>query len=149
MLDFLKSAQDRRRDLRKDILLAVGLTTGILLVVIVPMAWSAYSTKTTAADASAAPEVKYEIQGTAKTAAVTYSTPSGTVQNTADLPMMNQSGSAGIRFTAEPGQSLYVSAQNQGEHGTVECVISVDGVIVSDNTSSGAYTIAQCSATAP
>ena len=43
-----------------------------------------------------------------------------------------------------PGEFVYISAQNEGEYGSVTCRITVDGVVVSENTSSGAYGIATC-----
>jgi hypothetical protein len=43
---------------------------------------------------------------------------------------------------------MYVSGQNATEYGTVTCRIKVDGNVVSQNTSSGAYSIATCSGSA-
>jgi hypothetical protein len=46
---------------------------------------------------------------------------------------------------AQPGAFLYVSAQNQYDHGDVSCRILVNGVEVRKSKSSGAYVIATCS----
>lgn len=48
-------------------------------------------------------------------------------------------------FRADPGEFLYVSVQNRVESGTVACKIVVDGVVVEDAESSGAFVIATCS----
>jgi len=42
---------------------------------------------------------------------------------------------------------VYISAQNQGETGTISCEINVDGVPAVSNSSSGAYAIVSCSGT--
>jgi hypothetical protein len=39
---------------------------------------------------------------------------------------------------------LYISAQNTGEYGGLTCQITVDGVVVAQNSASGAFTIATC-----
>lgn len=43
------------------------------------------------------------------------------------------------------GTFLYISAQNTGDRGSVECAIKVDGVAAKEAASSGAYVIATCS----
>jgi hypothetical protein len=43
------------------------------------------------------------------------------------------------------GDAAYVSAQNNGDHGTITCSIRVDGEVVQTNSSSGAYAIVTCS----
>lgn len=88
--------------------------------------------------------VRYELDGTASSASVTLSTPTGTSQQDTDVPMMNKSGTTGLRFTGFlPDDFLYISAQNDGS-GTLTCRIIVDGVAVSENTASGEYAIATC-----
>ena len=47
------------------------------------------------------------------------------------------------------GAFVYISAQNQGESGSVKCRIEVDGVTLEQATSTGAYVIASCSGTVP
>lgn len=84
--------------------------------------------------------VTYSISGTSSAGLITYATPTGTEQVTAGPPW-----SRDLAFTS--GTPLYVSAQNGGEFGTVTCKIYVDDIVVSSNTSSGAYGIAQCQGT--
>lgn len=133
--------------------MGVGIPAVILVVIlaaiIIPMVSRSSTPATSAADTSSGSQVIYEVLGTARTAEVTSSTNSGTEQHTVAIPMQNQGGTEGVTFTADSGQSLYISAQNQQESGSVECIITVDGDVVSDNTSDGAYAIAQCSASAP
>jgi len=47
------------------------------------------------------------------------------------------------------GDFVYLSVQNQDYAGTVTCRITIDGKVASENTSSGAYTIAACQARVP
>lgn len=91
-------------------------------------------------------EVVYEVEGSggASSAGVTVTTPTGTEQATPSLPLRNQAGELGVTHEFGPGEFVYVSAQNEGEYGSVTCRITVDGVVVSENTSSGAYGIATC-----
>jgi hypothetical protein len=51
-------------------------------------------------------------------------------------------------FRAKSGQFLYVSAQNQGKYGGVQCEIVVDGSTVKHTESQGGYVIASCSTSA-
>jgi hypothetical protein len=100
-------------------------------------------------DTSTDSSVVYEVRGTDNSASVTMETPSGTVQNDVDVPMMNKSGTEGVRFPASSGTFIYISAQKADASGTVECIIQVDGETVSDNTSSAEYGIASCKGTVP
>lgn len=96
-------------------------------------------------------EVLYEVEGTATSVDITMETPSGTSQGSnKKVPLASKdSGKRGISLTMERGDFVYISAQNQGSSGTVTCKISVDGVVISKVTSSGAYTIASCDGTVP
>lgn len=91
-------------------------------------------------------ELIYDVSGTAYSAMVTYRTSSGTQQATVDLPMQNNAGTRGVRMQ---GSSIpdfaYISAQNQGETGTITCRITLNGQTISENTSSGAYAVVSCS----
>lgn len=83
--------------------------------------------------------VTYRIGGSANTALITYSTPSGQEQNNgAHVPWHKT-------FKVKKGSFavLVVSAQNHGG-GTITCEIDVDGVKVKASKSSGAYAIASC-----
>lgn len=89
----------------------------------------------------------YYVTGTASGADVTYTTGSGTSQASVDLPLMNKSGKQGIQMVGDAAPDfLYISAQNSGESGEVMCQITVDGVVVAQNTASGAFMIATCQA---
>ena len=93
-------------------------------------------------------EVLYEVEGTARSVSLTLEAPSGTQQGSNKaVPLKTDSGN-GIRMEFERGAFVYISAQNEGESGTVTCRITVDGEVISENTSSGAYTIASCDGSA-
>lgn len=83
--------------------------------------------------------VTYRLTGSAYEVQVTMQTPTGTSQETVTLPyertFHGDFGSLGF---------VYISAQNQGELGDVTCSIESDGGQIAENTSSGAYAIAQC-----
>ena len=74
---------------------------------------------------------------------VTAGTPGGgTSQRTGPLPITGT-------FTFKAGDHVYVSVQNQQGAGSVTCRITVDGLKVSENTSSGGYAIATCQGKVP
>lgn len=74
----------------------------------------------------------------------------GTVQGDIDLPLKNQNGTLGLTFTGfGTGAFVYLSVQNGDEYGSVTCRITVDGAVVSENTSSGGFTIATCQGQVP
>jgi hypothetical protein len=99
--------------------------------------------------ASLTREVIYEVEGSARSVNITIETPSGTSQqNDLVVPIVNKAGETGLRSTFTAGDFVYISAQNQGEHGTVTCRITSDGVVISENTASGAYAIASCKGSA-
>lgn len=100
---------------------------------------------------NALPEVVYEVEGTAAVANITYTTSSGIAQQSSvKVPLTAKGGSQrGITFTMDRGDVVSISSQNRGSSGSLTCRITVDGVVVSTNTSSGAYTIATCSGSVP
>jgi hypothetical protein len=138
--------------------------TVIAIVVIVAavagLSWLGSSgSKATSSDSSQASSgsqhsssrtVVYEVEGTAKVVDITMSTGSGTSQQSNLTVPVTAKGSSrpGLTVTVNPGGYVSILAQNQGSSGTVTCRITVDGVVVSTVTSSGAYTIASCSGTA-
>ena len=74
----------------------------------------------------------------------------GTRQGNIDLPLRNQNGTTGLTFTGfGSGAFVYLSIQNGDEYGSVPCRITVDGTVVSENTSSGGSTIATCQGQVP
>ena len=89
-------------------------------------------------------EVLYEVEGTAPSASLTIESPSGTEQAKISLPLTNKSGTLGLTLKFNRGAFVYVSAQNEDDFGSVTCRITVDGQVVSENTSTGEYGIASC-----
>jgi len=87
-------------------------------------------------------EATYRVSGTAKSASLTYETPTGTEQRTVNLPWSKT-------YKFSKGDFAYISAQNQGEVGTVKVEIKVDGTVWKHAESSGAYVIASCSGALP
>jgi hypothetical protein len=74
----------------------------------------------------------------------------GTSQGTTNLPMKNKAGGTGLTFTGfNSGDFVYLSVQNEDAAGDVTCRIVIDGVTISENTSSGGYTIATCKGSVP
>lgn len=74
----------------------------------------------------------------------------GTRQGDIDLPLRNQNGTTGLTFTGfSSGDFVYLSVQNGDEYGTVTCRITVDGTVVSENSSDGGYAIATCQGQVP
>jgi hypothetical protein len=61
----------------------------------------------------------------------------------------SMSGSWTTEFPAEPGQFLYISAQNNNASGNVLVYILCDGSTFKQSSSSGAYVIATASGSAP
>ncbi len=96
------------------------------------------------AEAMAPVDVEYEVEGSATSVNITMETPSGTSQGSDKAVPLRTDAGNGITLSFSRGSFVYISAQNQGESGTVTCRITVDGKIISENTSSGAYSIASC-----
>lgn len=96
--------------------------------------------------------VSYEADGV-DTKAGNYtlrSADGGTRQGDADLPLMNKAGGVGLQLSGfQPGDFVYLSVQNENGFGSVTCRIVVDGRTISENTSTGGYTIATCQGQVP
>jgi hypothetical protein len=83
--------------------------------------------------------VTYVVTGSTNRASVTYSnSQDNTEQRDVLVPWE-------VTYTMAAGQFAYVSAQNDNDWGTIECVIELDGVAWEQAKSSGAYKIASCS----
>lgn len=87
------------------------------------------------------PEVKYSVY--CASCDLTYENKSG---NTEQITV---SGSWDYEFEAEKGTFVYISAQNNNDHGTVSVQITVDGGVIEDASSTGAYVIATASGSVP
>lgn len=83
--------------------------------------------------------VQYKITGTASEVAVTLSNPTGGVEQ------YNVGVPHTFSYSSFPGWYLYISAQNQDDHGSVTVEIYVNGKLYKTSTSSGAYVIATAS----
>lgn len=130
-----------------------------LVVVVVIGVWSSLA-KSAASNSSVSSssgstykstvEVLYEVEGTATGTDITLESGTGTTQLTGKaVPLANKTtGKRGITATMSRGAFAYISAQNTGKTGTITCKITVDGVLISTNTSSGSYAIASCKGTA-
>lgn len=86
--------------------------------------------------------VKYEVTGTANTVDVTYENEDGGTSQESDVSVPWS-----YTFDGEPGDFVYISAQNQGESGSVTVTIYTDGDEFKSSTSEGSYVIATASGT--
>ena len=87
-------------------------------------------------------DVEYEVTGSAYTVDVTYENSGGSTSReyAVGVPWS-------YRFSADPGDEVYISAQNTGLYGTVTVAIYLDGEIFEAETSEGAYCTATASGT--
>lgn len=147
----------RRNEGLRQMLMIVGVVVVLGVVAVVVYASTRgggtpqYTPSSAGADSrgAASSEVLYEVEGTASSVSITIEAPGGTQQG-ADkaVPLTTQTGKRGLTFFFEPGSFVYISAQNQDSSGSVTCRITVDGVVIAENTSSGGYTIATCKGSA-
>lgn len=126
--------------------LALLLTVIIGLIVLAALS-SAGGGSSSSSSASSKPassktsySIVYRITGKTTTkASLTYENATGdTEQATVALPWSKT-------FTAKPGAFLYISAQNELDYGSIKCEILVEGIVVKQAESTGAYVIASCS----
>ena len=75
------------------------------------------------------------------TASVTLAGQAGSTQQFSDVPDGWEHS-----FQGRSGQFLYISAQNQCDHGTVTAIILLDGRVLRQTSSTGAYVIASVNA---
>ena len=90
---------------------------------------------------SSCENVTYRISGTATQVSITLENADGNTEqfDPVDVPYTKWLGCIPTR------QFVYISAQNAGETGTVECAITRGNGTVSSSRSSGAFVIASCS----
>lgn len=98
--------------------------------------------------------VVYEAEGSGarglRSATYTLQTPTGGAQGDINLPMMTRDGDTGLTFTGfRSGDFVYLSIQNGDAAGSVTCRITINGDIISENTSSGGHVIATCKGVVP
>lgn len=84
--------------------------------------------------------VKYEITGSASKVDVTLNNETGGTEQFTGVSVPHT-----YIFNDYTDWFLYISAQNQGESGSVTVTIYVDGALFKTSTSSGAYVIASAS----
>lgn len=84
--------------------------------------------------------VVYRVKGTAQLVDVTMRNQTGNTEQISNVKVPNAQ-----EYTMERGDFVYISAQNQGETGSVTCEIEVNGVVVETATSTGEFVIATCS----
>jgi hypothetical protein len=89
-------------------------------------------------------QVQYNVDGShVNSASLTYrNATGGTNQMTVKLPWT-------LTFAGQPGQFVYLSAQNTDDWGSIECTILLDGVPVRRADSNSPYGIASVSGTVP
>lgn len=85
-------------------------------------------------------DVEYKVTGTAETVSITYENSDGGCSQESDVSIPWS-----YSFTGESGDFVYISAQNQGETGSVTVTIKTDGDVFKQSTSEGAYVIATAS----
>ncbi len=135
-----------KRSPLKDLLIIIGLTI---------IAWIVLSTlfrtdNITYNGSSSSPTaesetvtVGYNVTGNAQRADLTYTNASGgTEQIEVNVPY-------GKSFTMKRGSFVYISAQNKGDFGSINCEILFNSQSYKKSTSSGAYKIATCSGKVP
>lgn len=114
---------------------------GVLtLIIVAVIAWVAFSYHK---HSTAEHQVVYSVSGdTAPSGLIDYVLPGGQQQESGKpLPWSHS-------LSVRSGTVLVLSAQKSSDDGLpIRCEITVDGKVVSDNTSSGAYSIASCDAT--
>lgn len=95
--------------------------------------------------------VTYDVTGSASGANLTYSTSSGTEQQSnLVVPLMSGGRRSPIRIGPVPsGTFLYLSAQNTGVSGSVTCSIRVGSDLIASNSARGEGAIATCQGSAP
>ena len=87
-------------------------------------------------------DVEYEVTGSAYSVDVTYENSGGTTSREYGVGVPWS-----YRFSADPGDYVYISAQNTGTYGTVTVAIYLDGEIYEAETSEGAYCVATAGGT--
>jgi len=106
-------------------------------------AWFLYPTLLEGLAGTEVHAVEYVVEGTARTAGVTYhNEQGGTQQEMVRVPWS-------MTMPMETGDFLYVSAQNQAESGELTIRILVDGNEFKRSDARGGYTIASASGSCP
>jgi hypothetical protein len=91
--------------------------------------------------------VRYEVTGTADSVSVTYENNDGGVSQESNVEVPWSCPT--VFCPSKSGDFVYISAQNNGEYGSVKTTIYVDGEVFKTSTSYGAYVIASSSGSLP
>lgn len=139
---------------------AIGVIACVALLGLSACSAGSSSTPVSAAKPSTV-TVLYEVDGTASGADITIETGDGTSQQSVKVPLTSKSsGKQGLTFTMQRGSFVYISAQNKGKmrpgasvnspdfYGSLTCRITVEGTVISENTTTGEYGIASCKGSA-
>lgn len=110
----------------------------LLVVVLIICVLSLFSMSCDSSSSSV--RVEYEITGTASTVSVTLNNATGGTEQFSDVYVPHT-----YTFEKYTDWFLYISAQNQGDSGSVTVTIYLNGEVVATSTSSGAYVIATAS----
>lgn len=114
--------------------MGIAIIVGIATCVLSPSPESSTPSYTTL------PNVVYKITGTAEKVDVTLSNATGGTEQYSDVYLPKQ-----YSYYSFSDDFVYISAQNQGEYGTVTVSIYVNDVLFKSSTSSGGYVIATAS----
>ena len=123
------------------IIVGVVVALAIIGVIAIIVGRSSNTTPTTI---SLAHSVEYQVTGSAATVNVTYvkADDSTAKEYHVDVPWSHT-------FTAGSQAGVYISAQNDGESGSVTVTITEDGTVFKTTTSNGAHVIAAASGFLP
>ena len=143
-----KKAAQKKKTTKFALIGCGGLIALIVIIAIIIGASSSKTTDTQTIPTYTGPEVIYEITGTAMSADVTLSNATGGTEQFSNIQWSHVTGAPGYEYTYEsfPASFLYISAQNQGESGSVTVNIYYEGNLIKTSTSTGAYVIATASA---
>jgi hypothetical protein len=87
--------------------------------------------------------VRYEVGGTAAEINVTYRNETGAVEQ------RDVQGSWSYEFQSKQGQLVTLRAANRTSSGTVTCRVLIDGVVLKEGESEGAWKFVDCSGLIP
>lgn len=87
--------------------------------------------------------VRYEVSGTAATINVTYRNATGAVEQ------RDVQGSWSYELQTKQGQLVTLRVTNRTASGTVACRVLVDGVVLKEGESEGAWKFVDCSGLIP
>jgi hypothetical protein len=117
-----------------------GIIVAVIVIVGIATCLMSPSPEPSGPSHTSLPTVIYKISGTAERVDVTLSNAGGGTEQYSNVYVPKQ-----YSYYSFSDDFVYISAQNQGEYGTVTVSIYVDDVLFKTSTSSGAYVIATAS----